>query len=235
MMNSMSLKETKTCCIFGAAPLGFSPEIPQGSLIIAADGGLRHLLDRGIRPDTVLGDFDSLGAKPSVECELIALPVEKDDTDTGFAVKTALSRGCRRIFLLGGSGGERPDHTLANLQTLVYIAKHGAQGFLTDGRHAFTALSGASKLSFGAVNRGNISVFSAEGAAEGVTLHGLKYPLENATLTGDFPLGVSNSFLPKGEEASVEVKSGSLWVCFDCSDIPLCDYPAVNSLPRREA
>ena len=39
---------------------------------------------------------------------------------------------------------------------------------------------------------------------------GMKYPLENAVITNDFPIGISNEFL--GEEAEVSVEDGEL-VC----------------------
>ena len=38
--------------------------IPEGSFCIAADKGLLQLRDRGVEPDLVVGDFDSLGYVP---------------------------------------------------------------------------------------------------------------------------------------------------------------------------
>ena len=236
--NAKDTVKPAICYIFGAAPVGDIPALSptENDIIIAADGGLNAIQKSGLKPDIVLGDFDSLGKVPNVECELMLHPVEKDDTDTGLAVKTAISRGYERIFIFGGMGGERPDHTIANLQTLVYIAKHRAIGFLTDGKGCFTAISGESTLIFPADYEGGISVFSAEGLSEGVTLKNLYYPLDNAVLSGDFPLGVSNSFLPKNtaphgnsqENAEISVKKGTLLIYFECKNKQISEYPVIN-------
>ena len=228
-----------TCYVFGAAPVGDIPKLDPtaNDMIIAADGGLTAIKSLGLTPDTVLGDFDSLGEVPKVECELLRHPVEKDDTDMGLAVKTAFSKGFKRMFLFGGLGGDRPDHTVANLQTLVYIAKNGGIGFLTDGKSCFTALSGENTLTFPEGYTGGLSVFSAEGTAEGVTLENLYYSIENATLSGDFPLGVSNSFLPETEEnhgnspknARISLKKGTLLIYFDCKNKQFNNYPKTKN------
>ena len=55
----------KKCVIFCAAEFsGLLEPVSPGDLVIAADGGLRHTQALGLRPDVVLGDFDSLGYVP---------------------------------------------------------------------------------------------------------------------------------------------------------------------------
>ena len=229
----------KTAYIFGAAPIGdISRLSPENGFIIAADGGLSATQSLGLTPHLVMGDFDSLGFVPEGNYSTERHPVEKDDTDMGLAVKKALSLGYRRLFLLGGLGGERPDHTLANLQTLVYAAKNGAAAFLTDGSVCFTALSSGKKLCFPANYRGDVSVFSAEGVAEGVTIKGTKYTVENAALSGDFPLGVSNSFKAEDadkhgkshENATISVERGTLWIFFRCKDKTDLQFPTLHAI-----
>ena len=56
-----------------------------------------------------------------------------------------------------------------------------------------------------------VSVFCHGDRAEGVTLTGLAYPLSDAALTGDFPLGVSNRRLD-GQRATVAVRRGTLLI-----------------------
>lgn len=56
-----------------------------------------------------------------------------------------------------------------------------------------------------------VSVFCHGDRAEGVTLTGLAYPLSDAVLTGDFPLGVSNRRLD-GQPATVAVRRGTLLI-----------------------
>lgn len=206
-----------TCYIIGAAGLGGAVPRPQpGDYVIAADGGYAALQALGITPDFVMGDFDSLGHAP-VHPNVETHPAMKDDTDMMLAVRWALEHGWRRLALYGGLGGERLDHTVANLQTLRYIADHGALGWLAGGGWVVTALRNGA-LRFGAGAAGFVSVFCSGDAARGVTLRGLKYPLENATLTCGMPLGVSNEFL--GQPALVRVADGCVFVLWQGEAAP---------------
>lgn len=81
----------------------------------------------GITPDLLLGDFDSMD-QPADFDHVRRVPVEKDDTDTMLAVKTGLEQGCGEFYIYGGTGGRRLDHTLANLQTLLYLRRPWGQG-----------------------------------------------------------------------------------------------------------
>lgn len=199
----------RVCVIVGAIELE-ELVIPEGALVIAADGGLTHLERRGMQPDLIVGDFDSLGRVPEGG-NVICHPVEKDDTDMLLAVKTGLERGCGKFLLYGGLGG-RLDHTYANLQTLVFLAEHGGQGWLLGDGVAATAIRNG-RLDFPPGKCGNVSVFCPDGEARGVDLRGLYYPLRDATLTSGFPLGVSNQFT--GKAASVSVREGTLLVMYD--------------------
>jgi thiamine pyrophosphokinase len=138
--------------------------------------------------------------------------VEKDDTDAMLAIRRGLSRGFRRFIIYGGLDGERLDHTLANFQTLQYLADRGAVGYLVGRRYMVTVVKDG-KISFPAQAEGIISLFCLGPDAKGVTLSGLKYTLENGTLTSGFPLGVSNHFA--GEKAEISVNDGSLLVLWD--------------------
>ncbi len=203
--------KTKLACIVGAGDMfGKIPIIPENAFVIAADGGLQVLERAGISPDLIVGDYDSLGEVPKGENVLSSSP-EKDDTDMLLAVKKALELGVEEILIYGGLGG-RFEHSIANLQTLAYIANQGARGFLV-GEHSMSTVIKNGKKEFGTENRGYLSVFAMCGKAEGVNLIGLKYPLKDHTLTGDFPLGVSNEFL--GKPACVSVKEGLLAVIWD--------------------
>ena len=197
----------RICYIVGAMSLSMSlrPYPAPGDYVIAADRGYDSLMAFGVQPDLVVGDFDSLGHTPS-HPNVIQLPAEKDDTDMVFALRKGLELGYRRFVLLGGVGG-RVEHTYANLQLLDWLTTQGAQGFLVGEKTAATALRDG-ELVFPQSMSGYLSVFCNSGSAEGVTLEKLKFPLSEHTLTGTFPLGVSNEFI--GESARVAVKSGSL-------------------------
>ena len=198
------------CIIFCAAEFDSLLEgVTAKDFVIAADGGLRHLERCGIAPNAILGDFDSLGYTPEGSQ---AFPVEKDDTDAMLAVRLGLEKGFREFWLYGSLDGPRLDHTVANFQTLQYLADHGAHGYLIGADYLVTVLREGS-LYFPAHCEGTISVFCMGADARGVTLKGLHYPLENGTLTAGFPLGVSNHFT--GQEAEISVKEGSLLIVWD--------------------
>lgn len=138
--------------------------------------------------------------------------VEKDDTDAMLAAKRGLSLGCREFIFYGSLDGPRLDHTVANFQTLAFLAEQGARGTLVGLKQQATLLR-EGKITFPREARGNISVFAFGGKAEGVTLRGLYYGLESGTVTPAFPLGVSNHFI--GEAAEVSVENGGLLIIWD--------------------
>lgn len=199
-----------SCIIFCAAGFeALARPIGAGDHVIAADGGLRHTRKLGITPDTVLGDFDSLGFTPE---GANVFPVEKDDTDAMLAVRRGLQLGYREFLLYGSLDGPRLDHTVANFQTLQYLADHGAVGYLIGNTTMVTVVKDGS-ISFPAGATGTVSVFCMGPDAQGVTLEGLYYPLQNGTLIPGFPLGVSNHFT--GANAKISVEKGSLLVLWD--------------------
>lgn len=198
------------CVIFCAGQFhGLSAPIREDDFLIAADGGLQHLEALGLRPHSILGDFDSLGYVPE---GAEVFPVEKDDTDAMLAVRQGLRLGHGSFILYGGMEGPRLDHTIANLQTLGFLADHGAVGFLP-GEHQTATVIRNGELTFPAAAPGTVSVFCLGPDARGVDLIGLKYPLEGGTLTAGFPLGVSNRTL--GGPATIRVAHGSLLVIWD--------------------
>ena len=199
----------KPCVIFCAAGFdGLLAPIPENALTIAADGGLRHTQALGLNPDVILGDFDSLGYVPE---DSRVFPVEKDDTDAMLAVRLGLERGCNWFEFYGALDGPRLDHTIANFQTLAYLATHGARGVLIGRDYIATVLKEES-ISFPAEAEGILSLFCL-GASARVTIEGLHYPLENGTLTPDFPLGVSNHFV--GKPARITVHDGLVLALWD--------------------
>ena len=104
--------------------------INESDFIIACDSGIEVAKELGIKPNLIVGDFDS-SKKPDTDIETITLPVVKDDTDTMFAAREAVKRGFDEVVLLGVIG-ERIDHTLANIYILSYLGKQGVNGLIVD-------------------------------------------------------------------------------------------------------
>ncbi len=200
----------KTCYIFGALntkTADFNPT--EQDLIITADAGYKTALELNFKPDLVVGDFDSLGSIPENET-IIKHPKEKDDTDTLLAVKLGLERGYK-IFKIYGVLGGRLDQTIASIQTAEYIAENGGIAMIYDGNVTVTAIKDAA-LEFPQTMKGIVSVFTLCNEAKGVDLTGLYYPLTNATLTPNVPLGVSNEFI--GKKSKISVKNGLLTIIY---------------------
>lgn len=205
------------CLIFCAGGFdGLQAEVNKDDFIIAADGGLTHVQTLGLTPNIILGDFDSLGYVPE---DSTVFPVEKDDTDAMLAVRKGLELGYREFLLYGSLDGPRLDHTVANFQTLQYIADNGGVGYLIGKTHIVTVVKN-DKIAFLPDATGIVSVFCLGADAKGVTLSGLQYSLQEGVLSAGFPLGVSNHFV--GQRGEISVTEGSLLVMYDrCNGLPL--------------
>ena len=125
------------------------------------------------------------------------------------AIKEGLARGETEFHLYGGMGGRRTDHTIANLQCLLYLAAHGARGWLYGDGEQFTAICGG-EITLPAREKGIVSVFCMGADAQGVTIEGGQYTAHDTVLTASFPLGVSNHFV--GNPVRVAVTQGSLLI-----------------------
>ncbi|MGM9681554.1 MAG: thiamine diphosphokinase [Eubacteriales bacterium] len=223
------MKIRNVCYILGAMDVEkIHIERTDGDFVIAADAGVRHLAPLALDADLTVGDFDSLGHLPEFR-NVIVHPVEKDDTDTMLAVKEGLARGYRRFVILGALGG-RLDQTLASLQTLAYLAIHGAEGYLLGDGKVVTLLSEETVV-FDPSYQGVLSLFCVGDRAT-VTIEGLKYPLHDYLMTCDYPIGVSNEFM--GTDSRITVKKGRVWMILDAEDQTVENLISVRMNYREE-
>jgi thiamine pyrophosphokinase len=183
-------------------------------LILCADSGLLQAIESDLIPHAVIGDMDSLEEAGFDQSHLpegilwIQSPREKDLTDTALCMQYALDQGCDEILIIGGLGG-RLDHTLANLQNMIGFSNKGIQVSLLDQNNSVHIVTDSSlTLSFRPDYA--VSLLSWTTETTGVTLTGMAYPLINATLTQDFPLGISNEIVD--DQAIIEVGHGTLLV-----------------------
>ena len=204
------------CYIIGGANIGNYDfvSIPKGAFVIAADSGVSHLSGFKVKPDIIMGDFDSSSVPSEYGCEILRFKPEKDDTDLMLAAKKALSLGYKRIFFLGATGG-RLDHTVAAFQTLEYIHEHGANGAILDENNA-VFIQDIGKKRYKAEKSCYFSAFSLTDEST-VTISGTKYEITEQKIVRSFPLGVSNEF--SDEYAEIEVLQGKLLVIYSKRDI----------------
>jgi thiamine pyrophosphokinase len=189
--------------------------IATADLIIAADKGALTALQYGCTPAIIVGDFDSL-IIPSDELKrigskLMQVAVEKDETDTELAVQTAVERGANTITLLGGLGGERFDHTMANILLLAGFENISSIR-IVDGPSVCWLLRGPGSTRIQGQPADLLSLLPLTADATEVRTQGLYYPLKGETLRFGKPRGVSNVFT--GEQAEVSLADGMLLIIY---------------------
>jgi thiamine pyrophosphokinase len=178
-------------------------------LVVAADGGAGFLLAGGVRPDVVVGDFDSLAAARLAELEvagveLVRHPVRKDSTDGELAVDEARRRGAAELVLAGALGAL--DHTLGHLAVLRRLEAAGVPTRIVAPELTCRVLLAPAEVGLDAPAGARVSL-APLGAGAVVTLRGLVYPLERGTLPADACLGLGNAVAGPGP-ATVAIHDG---------------------------
>ncbi len=204
----MEFKDLEFTIISGApkSSVDFIKEnVDRDTFIIAADAGYLYCIKAGIKPDLIIGDFDS-AKRPAFHCDIITLPQEKDDTDTFACVKEACKRGAQRIEIYAAIGS-RLDHTLANIMCLEYCRERNVAAFIINEKNkAFIETSDFSILKN---EKKYFSLFSLTENSE-ISISGAKYNIEHARLDFASSLGVSNEILD--DAADIKIHSGKLLV-----------------------
>lgn len=199
----------KRCVIVGGADINnyeyIRGRLCENDYIIFCDSGLKHLDALEVTPGLIVGDFDSHD-NPHLDVETIVLPCEKDDTDTVYAVKEAIKRGCNE-FLMVGVIGARLDHTLGNVSILLYLDYLGMKGCIIDDYSEMEMVS--SQPAYIEDSYSFFSLLNITGTAKGITIENAKYLLDNAEIRCEYQYGISNEVLP-GRIAKVSVKEGKL-------------------------
>ena len=202
----------KACFIFGAGEFyGIKTETREDDLIIAADGGLKYVKELKLKPELIVGDFDSSGLPENEDCEIMRLSSIKDLSDLSEALFEGIKRGYRLFFVYGCTGG-RPDHTYSAIQDIARLSNDGVRVFMFFRDYVLTAVTDG-KAEFPETFTGMISVFAHSDICERVRESGLKYTVAEHVLKNDTPLGLSNEFT--GLPASVSVGSGTLIIMFE--------------------
>lgn len=208
------------CVIISACPV--SPELTKAlrpdDFIIACDAGYRNCAPLGCRPNIIVGDFDTAPCPEQQDDDIIVLPHVKDDTDTEYAAKLVSEKGFDEVLLLGGLGGRRVEHTLANLCTGLGLEQRGIRAALQDDRSRITFVLPGESRCYTKEEFFYFSAFPMEGRAEGVCEKGSFYELEDAVLTAGYPLGVSNEYAEGSDCITVSTRQGALVVVETIAD-----------------
>lgn len=174
----------------------YNSYIKQVDFIICVDGGAFHARQMGIRPDLLLGDFDSIKTDDyeyffDLGVNINKYPHEKDETDTELAVEHAISMGSSKIIIIGGIG-TRFDHTLANIFLLKNMIEKDVEGWIIDEHNKITLIN--DKISIKKEGGVKVSLLPLSDNVYGINTSGLYYPLNNSNMKIGPTRGTSNEF-----------------------------------------
>ncbi len=187
-------------------------KVTEYQLVVCVDGGTNAAMRMGIRPDIVIGDMDSIDMDARVRAadsgaSFVTFSAEKDSTDTDLAMQLVCVKGFDAAVIWGGIGS-RLDHTLANLFCGTALTRAGIN-ISFESPH-LTVYIINDRLDLKGDVGDTVSVLPLGGSAKGIFLKGFKYPLNDATLSGDQSLGISNVIAE--HEPVISVKNGVIAV-----------------------
>lgn len=192
-------------------PVFYKKLVNEDDYIICVNGGSRHALDIGLKPDLLIGDLDSLSETVREKIlksdpEIISHPPEKDNSDLELALDYAVREKPSEIIIFGALGGKRAEHFFINLLLLQVPLKEGIKARIVDERHEIYIAENEFEITG---KPGDfLSLFALTPEVKGVTTEGLKYPLQKGTLRFGSTLGLSNEFIDSN--ARIFFESGML-------------------------
>ena len=182
-------------------------------IIIAVDKGLETIDYLKLQPQYVLGDFDSVNTKilekyKKQNIKIIKLNPEKDLTDTHSAIDLALKLKSTEITILGAIG-TRLDHTMANIHILKQALDKNIKAKIVNEKNDIELINNEIIIKKDD-NYKYVSIIPLTTNVTGITIEGMKYIINDYTLSIGDSLGVSNEQIDK--EAKISIKTGILVV-----------------------
>ncbi len=173
--------------------------------VIACDGGFLNAKKLGIKPDLLIGDFDSVG---DLEVEnKIQFPVEKDKSDAELAVDWGINNGFSEFEIWGALGGD-VDHTLFNISLLLKIEEAGKKGKIFHPPFSLFLLNRSGVVQG---NRGDkVSLYPFTDVVKKVKIRGFKYPLHGEDIVKGSTRTLSNELIEN--KGWVEFEDGVILV-----------------------
>jgi len=184
----------------------------EHDLVVAIDAGGTLCMQAGVRPDIVVGDFDSidpadLASLRTSGSRIVTFPADKNETDFELAIAVARHEGATAVTVTAAAG-LRLDHTLGVMSVLVGAADLSPTLIDPDTTLWVLGREGREALDVS----GNDATFSLVpwGGSAVVSATGVKWPLAHETLSTTTARGISNVIVAAG--ARVEVHVGSVLV-----------------------
>lgn len=206
----MAVKKSAKCVIISGAPDCstdyIKSNISENDFIICADGGYKYAQKCNIKPDLLVGDFDSYGGSVDENIQVVRLNVHKDDTDTMHCAQIALEKGFKEVVILSAIGG-RIDHSFANISVLQYFAKNNVSAKIITENEILTVATSGESL-FENLKGYTFSVFPFGCGSVTVSYEGkVGYKAKSLTLYSSCPMGVSNVF--QSDSVKIIVEQGN--------------------------
>lgn len=180
-------------------------------VLIGVDRGVEFLYRNHIKPNYIVGDFDSLSEEivqfyqEDTDVCIRKFNPEKDFSDTEIAVHQAIELECEEMILLGATGN-RIDHVLANIQVLAIPHKKGIHAEMIDENNRIYLIEHEAILEKSKMYGKYFSVFPLDRCIEKFSIIGAKYPLHNHRLCPYDSLCVSNQ--AKEEQVKITFSEG---------------------------
>lgn len=186
-------------------------------IIIAVDNGVKILNELNIKPNHIVGDFDTVNKeildlyKKDTSIKIHRFNPIKDNTDTDIAIRLAVELHSDEIVMIGGIG-TRIDHVLGNIQVLKYALDNKVKCKIIDENNEIQLINKTTILNKSENDKKYISLIPLTEKVENINLKGFKYELKNGELTIGSSLGISNEILK--EQAIIEFDNGILVMIF---------------------
>ena len=195
----------------------FEASVANMNFLIGVDGAAATLIDYGITPNVLIGDFDTASSDhvdtlEKMGVKIVRLAADKNETDTEAALEYALASGADDIIIFGAVGS-RFDHVLANVYLLIMADQAGVKCRIADADTEFTVSNKDTDV-YGRAGQ-TLSLLPLTGDVC-VTATNLKYPLESLMLKQSHTRGISNIML--GSTAHLKITGGYILIYKTGSD-----------------
>lgn len=193
-------------------------ELETSSFLICADSGANCLYKYKIKPDYLMGDFDSIDKEAldffrTSEVKISKYPEKKNFTDTEAVCNKALGLNADEITFLGCTG-TRLDHIMGSIGMLKQCIKMGVKAYIKDENNSIEIIN-KSSIIYG--KKGDIfSLYAYCDVVKNLSIIGAKYKLNNYDLTLGDSRTVSNEFLDSN--VRIQFDDGGLILLFRSKD-----------------